>query len=160
MQQTTHWPGLVFFLAICLGAGGLGAMATTPEIGGWYLTLEKPSWTPPAAVFGPVWSALYVMMGVAAWMVWQATENKTVSRPLGLFVLQLLLNVGWSWIFFGLHQPGWAFGEVILLWLAILFTIVEFFRHSQLAGWLMIPYLLWVSFAAVLNLTIWQMNLP
>lgn len=160
MQQSPHWPGLVFFLALCLGAGGVGAMATTPEVPGWYRTLEKPDWTPPDAVFGPVWSALYVMMGVAAWLAWQATGKKIATRSMGLFAFQLVLNVGWSCIFFGLHQPGWAFVEVLFLWLAILLTAVEFFRHSQLAGWLMIPYLLWVSYAAMLNYVIWQLNLP
>ena len=130
-------------------------MATTPEIDGWYQTLAKPSWNPPAGIFGPVWTTLFVMMGVAGWLVWQ---RATSIGPLVLFGVQLVLNVGWSWIFFGWHQPGWAFVEIVVLWLAILATTLAFFRVSRLAGWLFVPYLAWVTFASVLNFTIWRMN--
>lgn len=149
---------MIISIAICLGAGGLGAIATTPEIDGWYKTIEKPSWNPPGYVFGPVWTALYIMMGVAAWLVWKREGFKKAKVPLVLFTVQLLLNVVWSWIFFNLHQPGWAFVEIAVLWIAIVATTIAFFKCQKVAGWLMMPYLAWVSFASVLNFTIWQLN--
>ena len=158
MTATTRWIGLAVFIAICLGAGGLGAIATTPEIDGWYGTLAKPTWNPPDSVFGPVWTSLFELMGIAAWLVWKPDGFKTAAVPMTLFAVQLVLNVSWSWIFFGMHQPGWAFVEIVILWLAIVAATVAFFRSSQIAGWLMVPYLAWVSFAAVLNFTIWRLN--
>lgn len=154
-----NWIGLVVFIAVCLAAGGLGAIATTPEIDGWYRTIEKPTWTPPGYLFGPVWTTLYIMMAIAAWLIWKKAGTKAAAFPLTLFGVQLMLNVAWSWIFFGLHQPGWAFAEIILLWFAITATTVVFFRKQKVAGLLMIPYLAWVSFAGVLNFAIWQLNL-
>jgi tryptophan-rich sensory protein len=159
MTATTRWIGLAVFLVVCLGAGGLGAIATTPEIDGWYRTLTKPTWNPPDSVFGPVWTTLFVLMGIAAWLVWKPDGLKAAALPLTLFGVQLVLNVSWSWIFFGMHQPGWAFVEIVILWLAITATTVAFSRSSQIAGWLLVPYLGWVSFAAVLNFTIWRLNL-
>ena len=150
--------GLVISIAVCLAAGGLGAIATTPEIDAWYQTIEKPSWNPPSFVFGPVWTILYVLMAIAAWLVWQRDGFAKAKVPLTLFAIQLLLNVAWSWIFFHFHQPGWAFVEILVLWLAIVATMVAFFKKTALAGWLMGPYLAWVSFAAVLNFTIWRLN--
>ena len=154
-----RWSGLVVFIFVCLGAGGLGAMATTPEIAGWYKTLAKPTWNPPDSVFGPVWTTLFILMGIAAWLVWQREGFKAAGKPLSLFAVQLVLNIGWSWIFFGLHQPGWAFVEIVILWLAILATTVAFFRRSKAAGYLLVPYLAWVSFASILNFTIFRMNM-
>lgn len=154
----TRWIGLAVFLVVCLGAGGLGALATTPEIEGWYQTLDKPAWNPPDSVFGPVWTTLFVMMAIAAWLVWKPQGLQASVMPLTFFAIQLVLNIAWSWIFFGLHQPGWAFVEIVILWLAIVLTTVAFFQSSKLAGWLMIPYLAWVSFASVLNFTIWRLN--
>jgi benzodiazapine receptor len=159
MTERTRWIGLIGFLAICLGAGGLGAVATTPEIDGWYKTLAKPEWNPPDWIFGPVWTTLYILMAIAAWLVWKPAGVKAAQMPLSLFGLQLVLNVVWSWIFFGLHQPGWAFAEIAVLWLAIMATTVAFFRRSKIAGWLLTPYLAWVSFASVLNFAIWRMNM-
>lgn len=159
MNDRARWASLFVFIAVCLGAGGLGAIATTPEIEGWYKTIEKPSWNPPDSVFGPVWSTLFVMMGVAAWIVWKPEGFKAVKMPLSLFAVQLGLNIAWSWIFFGMHQPGWAFLEIVILWLAISATTVAFFGKSKLAGTLMVPYLAWVSFASVLNFTIWRLNI-
>ena len=158
MTQRTRWIGLAVVLVVCLGVGGLGAIATTPEIEGWYRTISKPTWNPPDSVFGPVWTALYILMAIAAWLVWRPAGFKAAAFPLSLFGAQLLLNVAWSWIFFGLHQPGWAFVEIVILWLAIVATTVAFFRCSNVAGWLIVPYLAWVSFASVLNFTIWRMN--
>lgn len=158
MKDSVRWIGLVVFIAVCLGAGGLGAIATTPEIEGWYASIKKPAWNPPNDVFGPVWTTLFVMMAIAAWLVWKPIGFKAAATPLMLFAIQLALNVAWSWIFFGLHHPGWAFAEIVILWLAIVATTAAFFRHSKIAGWLMVPYLAWVSFASVLNFTIWRMN--
>jgi benzodiazapine receptor len=158
MTERTRWIGLAIFLAICLGAGGLGAIATTPEIDGWYRTVAKPTWNPPNSVFGPVWTTLFVMMAIAAWLVWRPSGFITAKVPLLLFTVQLALNVAWSWIFFGLHQPGWAFVEIVVLWTTIVVTMRAFFLHSKLAGWLLAPYLAWVSFAAVLNFAIWRLN--
>ena len=145
------------FLAVCLGAGAAGSIATTPQIPTWYASLSKPSWNPPSWVFGPVWTTLYVMMGVAAWLVW-----RKVGTPYGRvflwFWIQLILNALWSFIFFGLEQPGWASAEIILLWLSIAATLWMFRKCSALAALLLTPYLGWVSFAACLNLTIWRLN--
>lgn len=157
-SQIVIWLGLLASLGICLAAGGLGAMATTPEIDGWYQTIEKPDWNPPGYVFGPVWTILYVLMAIAAWLVWRAEGFRAAKIPLILFKVQLLLNVCWSWIFFGLHQPGWAFAEIVILWLAIATTTAAFFNRSKLAGTLMVPYLAWVTFAMALNFAIWQLN--
>lgn len=158
MTTRARWAGLVVFIVVCLGAGGLGAIATTPEIEGWYKTIEKPIWNPPDSVFGPVWTTLFVMMAIAAWLVWKSEGFKAARMPIVLFAGQLSLNVAWSWIFFGMHEPGWAFAEIVILWLAIIATTVTFFRCSSVAGWLMVPYLAWVSFASVLNFTIWRLN--
>ena len=158
MTATTRWIGLAIFIGVCLGAGGLGAIATTPEIDGWYRTLAKPTWNPPDSVFGPVWTTLFILMAIAAWLVWQREGFKAAALPMTLFGVQLVLNVSWSWVFFGMHQPGWAFVEIVILWLAIVATTAAFFRRSQIAGCLLVPYLGWVSFAAVLNFTIWRLN--
>lgn len=149
---------MVVFVVTCLGAGGLGAIATTPEIDGWYATIAKPDWNPPSYVFGPVWTTLYVMMAIAAWLVWNPAGFRAAAMPLTLFAIQLGLNVAWSWIFFGAHQPGWAFAEILVLWLAIVATTFAFFRRSRYAGWLLLPYLAWVSFASLLNFAIWRLS--
>ena len=150
--------GLIVFIVVCLGAGGLGAIATTPEIDGWYKTITKPTWNPPDYVFGPVWTTLFITMAIAGWLVWKPAGFKAVMVPLSLFGIQLVLNVAWSWVFFGLHQPGWAVIEIIVLWAVIVATTVTFFRSSKVAGWLMVPYLAWVSFAALLNAAIYRLN--
>ena len=160
MTGLTLWIGLAVSVALCLGAGGLGAAVTTPQIDGWYKTIAKPAWNPPAAVFGPVWTTLFVLMAVAAWLVWRPAGFRAAALPLALFGVQLVLNVAWSGIFFGLQRPGWAFVEILVLLLAIGATTVAFFRCSPLAGWLMVPYLAWTSFAAILNFTIWRLNAP
>ena len=158
MTTRARWIGLAVFLIVCLGIGGLGAAATTPEIDGWFETIAKPSWNPPNSVFGPVWTTLYVLMAIAAWLVWKPAGFKAAAMPLTIFGIQLLLNAAWSWIFFGLHQPGWAFCEIMVLLLAILATTWAFFRCSAVAGWLLVPYLAWVSFACALNFAIWRLN--
>jgi tryptophan-rich sensory protein len=158
MNQTTRWIGLVVSILICFAAAGIGSLATTPQIPGWYANLAKPTWTPPGWIFGPVWTLLYLMMAVAAWLVWRQAGFAGAKLPLALFAIQLVLNSLWSVLFFGLQNPGAAAVDIILLWAAILATMVTFWRRSRVAGGLLAPYLAWVSFAAVLNAAIWRMN--
>ena len=153
-----QWPGLLISALVCLGVAGLGSIAMTGEIPAWYATLRKPSWTPPTWVFGPVWTFLYLTMAIAAWVVWRKVGLAGAAKPLTLFAIQLALNLAWSWIFFRFHLIGAAFVDMILLWLAILVTAVAFWRVTPLAGWLLIPYILWVSFATALYYGIWRMN--
>ena len=150
--------GLLLWVGLSFLAAYVGSAFTSLSVNDWYLTLEKPSWTPPGKVFGPVWSTIYLLMGVAAWMVWRRRGVAGAGFPLGLFLLQLALNAAWSALFFGLRSPGLAFAEIVVLWILILATAVSFWRVVQVAGALYVPYLLWVSFAAVLNLSIWRLN--
>jgi len=153
---------LVLFLVICFGTAAFGGQFAP---GAWYAALEKPAWNPPAWVFAPVWTLLYAMMAVAGWLVWRAGGSAVggAGAPsrgiaLGVYALQLVLNGAWSWLFFGLQRPGLAFAEIVALWLAILATTVLFWRVKPLAGALLVPYLAWVAFAAVLNLALWRLN--
>ena len=157
-SPTRPYLGLVVILVVCFAAAGIGGAVTTPKIATWYATLAKPSWNPPNWIFGPVWSALYFCMAVAAWLVWRQNGFDGAKLPLTLFGVQLALNVLWSCIFFGLEMPGLAFVEVLLLWTAIAATMVTFWQRSMIAGILFVPYLAWVSFADVLNFTIWRLN--
>lgn len=150
---------LIGFIAVCFTAAGLGAAATATSVGGWYQTLAKPGWNPPDWLFGPVWTALYFLMAVAGWLVWRRGGWTPARGTLGLFGLQLLLNAGWSAIFFGLRSPGFAFLEIVVLWLAIAATATGFRSKSSMAALLLVPYLAWTSFAVVLNLAIWSLNL-
>jgi len=150
--------GLVVSMAVCFGAAGIGSMLTTPSLGGWYATLARPAWSPPNWLFGPVWSLLYLAMAVAAWLVWRRVGFPHAASALNLFGVQLVLNVCWSAIFFGAHRPGLALAEMLVLWLAILATMVAFRSFSRAAAWLLAPYLLWVAFAAALNFSIWRLN--
>ncbi|MEJ2502319.1 MAG: tryptophan-rich sensory protein [Gemmatimonadota bacterium] len=145
---------IILVLAVSAVAGWFSAMGI-PE---WYGSLAKPSWTPPSSLFAPVWTTLYVMMAVAAWLVWRQAGLGGATRALTLFYVQLGLNVAWSGLFFGLRSPGLAMVEIVALWVAVLATVVLFFRESRLAGWLLVPYLLWVSFASVLNAAIVRLN--
>lgn len=140
-------------------AGIIGSVFTAPAIPGWYADLTKPALNPPAWVFGPVWTTLFALMGVAAFLVWKkGLDRKDARIALCLFIIQLVLNTLWSIIFFGLHSLGGALIEIIFLWLAILATIISFFNISKTAAWLLVPYLLWVSFATYLNAAIWVLN--
>ena len=150
--------GLIVLIVICFAAAGIGGAVTTPKIGNWYATLAKPSWNPPSWVFGPVWSALYFCMAIAAWLVWRQGGFSGATVPLTLFGVQLLLNLLWSCLFFGLRSPGLAFLDVLLLWATIAATMVMFWQRSMIAGILFVPYLAWVSFASVLNFVIWRLN--
>jgi tryptophan-rich sensory protein len=147
--------GLVAWLLLCFAAALPGAWSMPGE---WYAALTKPTWTPPGALIGRVWSVLYTMMAVAAWLVWKKGGLAAQRRPLGIFALQLALNAAWTPLFFGLRRPDLAFAEILLLWLAIVWTILAFRRVDRLAASLLWPYLGWVSFAAVLNGTLWRMN--
>ena len=147
---------LILCIVVCLGAAWLGSLWTTPALYPWYASLSKPSWTPPNWLFGPVWTILYVAMAIAAWLVWRKVGLTAV--PMQLFLLQLLLNVAWSAVFFRLRSPGPAFAEIVMLWFAILATSVEFWRVVPAAGWLLLPYLIWVSYATALNFSIWRLN--
>ena len=149
---------LALSIAVCFGAAAVGSSMTRPAIAGWYAALDKPSWTPPNAVFGPVWSVLYLMMAVAAWLVWRRAAAVSVAFPLAFFGLQLAANVAWSALFFGLKVPGLAFADIVVLWCLIAATIITFWRIIPLAGVLMLPYLAWVTFASALNLAMWRMN--
>lgn len=123
--------------------------------GEWYDSLQKPAWNPPAWIFGPVWTVLYLTMAVAAWLAWRKAKSGRVLVP---YFIQLALNAAWTPVFFALRQPGWAMAVIVALWLAILLTIRAFRQASPVSAWLMLPYLLWVTFAAVLNFTLWRMN--
>ncbi len=150
---------LFISLGICLAAGAIGGLSTASSVGSWYAGLNKPSFSPPGWIFGPVWTTLYILMGVAAWLVWlRRAEHAGVKLALAIFVIQLALNLAWSYLFFGLRSPLAAFVDLVALWLAILITIVAFGRILTAAAALLIPYLLWVSFAGVLNFTIWHLN--
>lgn len=151
--------GLVVSIVICFVAAAIGGLVTGPQIPGWYADLSKPAWTPPSWLFGPVWSLLYLMMAVAAWLVWREGGFKHAKWSLIIFGIQLGLNSLWSVIFFGLQQPGYAAVEIVLLWLAIVATAIMFWQRHRPAAVLLIPYLLWVSFASALNIAIWQLNI-
>lgn len=146
-------------LAVCLAAGFIGSVFTFSAIPTWYAGLNKPAFNPPNWLFGPVWTILYILMGIAAYLIWRkGLQHNEVKLALIVFIVQLVLNVAWSIIFFNFHSPLLALVDIILLWLAIIMTLIYFFGLSLLAGWLMVPYILWVSFAAFLNFTIWRLN--
>jgi tryptophan-rich sensory protein len=174
---------LLISIIICELAGFVGSVFTMPEINGWYKNLNKPSFNPPSWIFGPVWTIIFILMGISLYIVWSKKweiKNKTKSDKIKawnslsqkffsgswqkaniilIFVTQLTLNVLWSIIFFGAHSPGVAFFEILMLWVAIIFTIINFYRVSKNAALLLIPYILWVSFAGFLNLFIWIINI-
>lgn len=153
--QQSRFLALGGWLLLCFAAASFGAIFGP---GNWYSSLRKPSWNPPAWIFGPVWSALYTMMAVAAWLVWRQGGWAKQRKRLGIFLVQLALNALWTPLFFGLHSPGVAFAEIVLLWLAIAATIIAFLSASRAAALLLAPYLAWVSFAAALNFALWKLN--
>ena len=146
--------GLVASLLITFVAAAVGAIASI-DAGTFYAQLMLPPWAPPGSVFGPVWTVLYILMGIAAWLVWRVNG---IRVALALFVIQLALNALWSWLFFGWHRGDLAFADILLLWVMIIATLLAFWRVRALAGALLVPYLLWVSFASVLNYVVWQLN--
>jgi len=146
---------LAAWVVLCFSAAAIGAQFMPGE---WYASLKKPSWNPPNWIFGPVWTALYAMMAVAAWLVWRRGGFAAQALPLAAFLVQLVLNALWSWLFFGLKNPGLAFAEIVALWVAIATTLLLFRRPSATAAWLLAPYLAWVTFASLLNFTLWRLN--
>jgi translocator protein len=155
MSRMFGWLGLLGWIGISFTAAGIGALVTDP---GWYQTLNRPDWAPPSWLFGPVWTVLYLLMGIAAWLVWTHKGFAGAPLALSLFIVQLVFNAAWSWLFFGFRRPGIAFAEIVLLWSLILATAIAFKTHRALAAWLLTPYLTWVTFAAVLNFALWQRN--
>lgn len=149
----------VVSIIVCQGAGLIGSIATFSAIPTWYASLVKPPFNPPNWVFGPVWTTLYTLMGIAAFLVWRkGIRDRQVRIALAIFVVQLVLNVLWSVVFFGLHSLLGGVILIVILWAAILLSIITFFRASKVAGGLLIPYILWVSFATVLNFSLWSLN--
>ena len=156
VSPRNQWLALAGFIVLSLGVGFIGGFATQNSIDTWYATLLKPSWNPPNWVFAPVWTLLYIMMGVAAWLVWKTRDR--IGPAMVLFGVQLVFNLFWSLIFFGLRSPGLALIEVVFLWGSVLLTMLAFFGRQTVAGWLFVPYLAWVTFAAILNFAIWSLN--
>ena len=158
MTRTGDLLGLAGWLAACFAAAGAGGLVTARSLSTWYQALHKPAWNPPDAVFGPVWTGLYAAMAVAAWLVWRRSGFANAGPALGLFVLQLVLNFLWTVAFFGLRRPGLAFAEILVLWVAIAATLVAFGARNRAAAGLLVPYLLWVTFASALNFAVWRLN--
>ena len=149
---------LVGWLVLCYTVAGISSIFTAHNIPTWYATLAKPPLNPPNWLFAPVWTLLYTLMAIAAWIVWKTRPSPCRRRGLLLFYLQLALNFLWSWIFFDRHQIGTAFADIVVLWVAILLTILTFKKMSTTATWLLVPYLAWVTFAGYLNFAIWRLN--
>lgn len=152
-------PKLLLSIGVCLGAGVIGLFFTAQSIPTWYATLNKPAFSPPNWVFGPVWTVLYVLMGISLYLIISNRAHVTSrNRAVRMFAVQLILNVVWSLFFFGLHSPFLAFLTVIALWVMIFLTMRAFLKINKISGWLLVPYLVWVSFASVLNLAIVFLN--
>ncbi len=149
--------GLVGWLIVAFAASAIGAVASI-EAKSFYGELVQPAWAPPPWLFGPVWTVLYALMAIAAWLVWRTGSLRANRIPLALFVVQLAVNASWSWLFFAWKLGALAFVEVVVLWVLIVATLLAFWRVRPLAGVLLVPYLLWVSFAAALNYALWQLN--
>lgn len=149
--------GLAAWLVLTFSAAAIGAFASA-QAGSFYMQLMRPTWAPPAWLFGPVWTLLYLLMAVAAWLVWRAHGWRGAGAALGLFVVQLGANALWTWLFFVWHQGAWAFAEILLLWGLIVGTIMAFWRHQPIAAALLLPYLAWVSFACALTWAMWTLN--
>ncbi len=157
LHKSKQMIGLAGWLLVSFIAAAIGAAASI-QAADFYAQLNQPEWAPPASVFGSVWSVLYLLMGISAWLVWRQSDARATRTALTLFLIQLILNALWSWLFFGWHLGALAFADVILLWIFIVATLVAFLRHSNAAGLMLVPYLLWVTFAAALNYTVWQLS--
>jgi translocator protein len=151
--------GVIVSVVIAQMAGVIGSFFTVSGVQSWYSFLEKPFFSPPNWLFAPAWITLYTLMGIAAFLIWQKRKEVNAKTALCLYGAQLVLNALWSIVFFGLHSPFWAFLVIVVLWLLILLTMVKFWKIRRAAGILFIPYILWVSFASVLNLAVWQLNM-
>jgi len=180
-MKYNNWVKLVTSIIICEVAGVVGTLFTTPQIGTWYQTIKKPSFNPPNWIFGPVWTTIFVLMGIALYLVWEKNwepHDLKISKGkpwnkfskkfyngnwrklniILIFSVQLILNILWSLVFFGMNSPMGGFFVLVMLWFAILFMIINFYRVSKATLWLLLPYILWVSFAGVLNFSIWIIN--
>ena len=155
MNKSSQIYGLIISIVICLG---VGFIAGRFQPGDWYQSLAKPAWTPPGWVFPVAWTVLYISMGIAAWLIWKTNGFAAAATPLSIFILQLVFNGLWTVFFFGLKSPGLALVDIGLLWISILVTVILFWARQPLAGIILLPYLLWVSFASALNYAIWRMN--
>ena len=154
-----NWLKLIISLLICQVAGLVGSIFTMPAIGVWYATLHKPAFSPPNWIFGPVWIILFILMGIALYLVWSKSNGKEErNKAIIFFSVQLILNIAWSFCFFYLQNPLSGLVEIFVLWIFILLTIIYFYKISKLAAYLLIPYILWVSFAAVLNYFLFILN--
>lgn len=149
---------LVVFLGLCAAVAAIGSVMSSSAMDGWYSDLEQPDWNPPDWVFGPVWSVLYILIGISGWLVWRARGWDGARVPLIVWGVQLLLNLFWTVVFFGLEEVGLGAIEIVFLWISIVATIVVFWPIGRLAALLLVPYLIWVSYAAMLNFSIWQLN--
>lgn len=152
------WRKLLLSIGLCLVVGAVASVFTVDSIPTWYASLTKPDFSPPNWIFGPVWTALYIMMGTSFYIVWNKLKKKSSREPLHIFGIQLALNFLWTFTFFALKSPIAALITIVVLWFSILLTIVELHKFSKAAAYLMIPYIVWVSFAAILNLQIWLLN--
>lgn len=153
-----HWLKLVTSIIMCQLAGIIGSVFTAPNIPLWYATLNKPAFNPPDWIFAPVWISLYLLMAISFYIVWIKNDIRNFGPLMSLFILQLVLNAFWTIIFFGLKSPFFAFIEIIILWIVILLCVISFYKISKTASVLLVPYILWVSFAAVLNFELWRLN--
>jgi translocator protein len=157
LTKQTQIAGLVGWLVAVFSAAAIGAAASI-HAGPFYTQLVRPGWSPPPSIFGPVWTVLYALMGMAAWLVWRVGGFRVANSAFMLFFGQLALNALWSWLFFGWHRGGWAFADIVALLALIVATAILFWRIRPLAGALLVPYLLWVGFASALNYSVWQLN--
>ena len=152
-------PRFIISIMIPLMVGAIAGFFTGESVNSWYVNVNKPSFNPPSWLFAPVWTALYLMMGIAFYLVWKAAATDALKKQaMTFYAVQLFLNFIWSFIFFYLQQPGWAMVDIVLMWIMILFTIIWFGKISPVAAWLLVPYICWVSFAALLNYSIWKLN--
>ena len=158
-MKINNYVRLVIAIVICNLAGFIGSFFTVTSAGSWYSSIQKPVFNPPNWVFAPVWTLLFILMGISLYFIWEAgLKKKKVKIPLVFFGIQLILNMLWSVFFFGLQNPLLAFIEIVILWIFILLTIIRFFKVSRTAAYLLVPYILWVGFAAVLNFSIFLLN--
>lgn len=146
----------IIWIVICLAISGLAGWVTSHNINPWYINLQKPSFNPPAWLFAPVWTVLYIMIGISGGLLWLSRKQNTLA--FAFYIIQLALNFAWSFVFFGAHQTGWAAIEILVLLVFILLTIIYSYRTSKYAAWLLMPYFAWVCFASILNISIWYLN--
>lgn len=157
-RQRGDWPTLALLLALSAIVAGVSGVATVRSVGDWYAALTKPTFNPPNAIFGPVWTVLYIAMAIAAWRVWRRRDEASVAIPIRLYLAQMAFNFAWSILFFGLHQIALALADILILLGLLAATTVAFWKRDKTAGVLMVPYLAWVGFASTLNFAIWRLN--